>query len=202
MEQQKQEKILEQINKPALEPVRLDQVLGHLGIENGKCDDLLNAYISVARQFAESYTHLAFIKQRFRWVFDKWPADAFVNCTQRFVTVPKSPLIEVERILTQTESDDKHVFNPDNYYVSTAQNRIYRRVGVKWPKPKVEARGIEIIFTAGFGTNPDDIPVGLNKALLDLVRFIYEHKVPINNPTTMPVPFTIREVLNLYRRTW
>lgn len=198
------------ITGPAVEPLTLAEAKEHLKIDHADEDGYITTLISAARKFAEGYTRLRLVEQTLMWTLDRWPG--YGGTTQeshplisgygknRFLEVPAGPLISVTSITTYDDADVGTVWDVANYYVSSPQNRVYRRTGVAWPIAGRAGGGIEILYKAGFGTLASDVPKSLRQALLLLVSHLYQNREPVTEGAALNVPFTIREHLNLFRR--
>jgi uncharacterized phiE125 gp8 family phage protein len=70
------------------------------------------------------------------------------------------------------------VFDASNYYVDTAgtPGRIVLTQGAVPPVPGRIANGIEIRFTAGYGTTEDSVPTLLRQGMLQVIAHLYEHR--------------------------
>lgn len=198
------------ITGPALEPVSLAEAKEHLKIDHSDEDAYITSLITAARKFSEAYTGILFIEQNLKWTLDRWPGyggtyqetlPLISNYGKnRFIEVPKGPLLAVTSITTFDDDDGSAVWGPENYYVSAAQNRIYRRTGVAWPNPGRAGDGIEIIYQAGFGPLASDVPATLRHALLLIIGHLYSNREPVKEVAALNVPFTIREQLGLFKR--
>ncbi len=102
-------------------------------------------------------------------------------------------------ITTYDDDDTGTVWDSANYYVSSPQNRIYRRTGVSWPLAGRAGGGIEILYKAGFGPNPSDVPKSLKQALLQLIAHFYSNRETVRDTQSLHVPFTVREQLSLFK---
>lgn len=198
------------ISGPTVEPLTLAEAKEHLKIDHADEDNYITSLISASRKFAEDYTRLRLIEQTLMWTLDRWPgyggsigeSHPLVVGYQknRFIEVPRGPLISVTSITTYDDADVGTEWDAENYYVSSPQNRIYRRTGVAWPSAGRTGGGIEILYKAGFGTLANDIPKSLRQALLQMVSHLYIHREPVTEGTVLNVPFTVREQLNLFRK--
>ena len=80
----------------------------------------------------------------------------------------------------------------DGTAIDSAANLRARPVTVTIPRSGV----VEIDFTAGFGTDPADIPTPLRQALLLLVAHLYEHR---GDSAAPPIPMMVDALVAPYR---
>ncbi|HIE72284.1 MAG TPA: hypothetical protein EYP98_20125 [Planctomycetes bacterium] len=74
------------------------------------------------------------------------------------------------------------------------------RTGVVWRQPGRVANGIEIDFTAGYGTEASDVPEPIRQALLLLVSHWYERRDPIEvGAANTMVPVPVSQLLEPYK---
>jgi uncharacterized phiE125 gp8 family phage protein len=137
---------------PAEEPVSLAEAKVFLRIEDDAEDGLLTTLIGAARLHVEGVTGKAMLAQSWRVTLDAWPED-------RTVRLPVGPLIALTDI---TAFDAAGV----GYAVPLSQfrsepDRLLVPDAVAGMPALQERHGIEIDFTAGFGSDPGDVPADL-----------------------------------------
>jgi uncharacterized phiE125 gp8 family phage protein len=81
-----------------------------------------------------------------------------------------------------------------------APPRLVRHGALVWPKPGRIANGIEVAFTAGYGTAAADVPSPIRQAILILIAHWYEHRSPLEEgAAAQPVPDMVSELLAPFR---
>ena len=199
------------VTAPAVEPLTLVEAKEHLKIDHTDEDTYISSLIASARVFCERYTKLALDEQTLKWTLQSWLGDnepasyglesiPALRSGEKFIEVPVGPLSSVTSITTYDDDDNATVWNAANYYVASAHNRIYRRVGITWPKPGRAAEGIEIIYKAGFGANASDVPKSIRQGLLQLIAHLYEHRENVTDVPLSLVPFSVTQSFDLYRK--
>lgn len=170
---------------PLSEPVTLAELKDHLRLDHNGEDALLNSLISTARQYLEQRTSLALIDQSWRLCLDHWPNG---NC----VMLHKSPVQTIDNIeqfdidgLPQTLSSASMLLDG-----KSKPARLY--VGAQ-SAPGQAINGIEITFTAGFGT-ASDVPDTLKRAILIHAAHMYEFRGVISadqQPASVPEGYEV-----------
>lgn len=187
------------IEGPALEPVTLDEAKNQARIDTDDDDDLITAFIAAAREYAETFTHRAFITQRWQLTFD--------GGFPRKINLPKPPLQSVEDITyidlngaMQTESSTLYVVSApsgpkaDFGFVVPAYSVI-------WPTTRSIIDAVTVPFTCGYGDDPGDVPELIKAAIRLHVAEFYkmrEQSVEIRG-TVAQTPFGVDALLWPYR---
>jgi len=182
-------------SQPAVEPLTVDEVKTYLRIDHDDEDCLLASLITSARFQVEAALDLALIIQSWSWTFDAWPKGNALELPIGFVQ-------SVQAVRVTARDGTVSEVSPDQFALEGG--RIPPRLVAKsgdWPKPGVPALGIEIAFTAGFGSEPSDVPEPIRQALLMLVAHWYEHRDPaeIGGPATR-IPEAVSALLKPYSR--
>lgn len=117
------------------------------------------------------------------------------------VKIPLSPVASLTQVRVRNAAGAMEPVGAGNYVAVLVgrPQRIVRTNGA-WPIPAVPAAGIEIEFTAGFGSAAADVPAPIRQALLLLIAHWYEHRDPfeIGAPQTS-IPSAVSRLLNPYR---
>jgi uncharacterized phiE125 gp8 family phage protein len=94
------------------------------------------------------------------------------------VNLRPMPLCSVEGIYVYDSAGEAAVFAPENYYTETLRRpgRLLLQDGKAAPQPQRIANGIEIRYTAGFGTTPQAVPAMLRQGMKQLAAHMYENR--------------------------
>jgi uncharacterized phiE125 gp8 family phage protein len=152
---------------PAEEPVSLVEAKAFLRVDDGAEDGLIATLIAAARMHVEGITARALLAQSWRVVLDRWPEDGVVR-------LPVGPFMAVTEITAYDESGVGHDV-PLAQFMS-APDRLLLPTTVSGMPALRERQGIEIDYVAGFGTEPEEVPVDIRQALLVLVGHWFEHR--------------------------
>lgn len=159
------------ITPPSQEPVSLAEVKAQLRLETDADDALLAALIVTARSVAESLTGRALLAQTWRLYLDQPP-------TQRYLLLPKAPLLSVAQVCSYDEADNLTVFASSAYLVDTASQpgRLVLRGLYSWPQFLRSANGLEVTYTAGYGSEAAQVPAAIRQGLLAHIAHLYQHR--------------------------
>jgi uncharacterized phiE125 gp8 family phage protein len=181
------------VTPPAQYPVSLAEVRAQLGIETTDEDARLTGLIAAATEMAEQYTNRSFISRSYRGFLDCFPYCGHLE-------LPRAPLQSVTSITTfDDDGDVATVFSADDYYVDTGSTlgRVALRSGSSWPTFTRRSNGAELIWVAGFGDNPADVPEGIRLAIQVLIGWLNEQRGDEASPKDMPM--AAEALLNPYR---
>lgn len=180
---------------PALEPITLAQAKAHLRLDSADEDALVAGLIAAARLHLEEVLARAMITQSWSYLFDRWPAGSTVR-------LPLAPVQSIT-VVRVYGIDDAAVVLPADTYILDGQSRpprLVRRAALAWPRPGRNANGIEIVFVAGHGSLPAEVPQPLRQAILLLVAHWFERREPIEIGTTaIPLPGMVDDLVAPYR---
>ena len=181
---------------PASEPVSLAEAKAHLRVDATDEDTLINTLITAARTHLEVTLSRAFITQTWTWWRDAWPA-------ARRLALPIAPVQAVSAVRAYAADDTATTLDAASYSLDAASDpaRIVLGQGVSWPPVGRAANGAEIVFTAGYGAAPADVPAPLRQAILLLVAHWYERREPVLvGERGAEIPEGIGALLAPYRR--
>jgi len=181
---------LTETTPPAVEPLDLAETKTFLRIDHSNDDTLVTGLIYAARQFCESVTGRSLITRSYSLYLDYWPgttslgwwdgvqegADILFNNSA--LNLPKPPLISVTSVKVYSVSGVATDFSSANYFVDTVgiPGRIVLTEGALPPIPGRIANGIEVNFTAGYGTTAASVPIVLRQGMKQIVAHLYEHR--------------------------
>jgi uncharacterized phiE125 gp8 family phage protein len=159
---------------PSAEPVALDEAKLHCRVDGDAENTLVASLILAARMHVERSLDLALIGQSWSLFLDRWPDAPYVE-------LPLAPLISLDAIRLHGPTDSFVTLDPGLFITDRASRRprIARNDGQSWPLPGRSVNGIEIVFTAGYGPDADDVPMPLRIAIRQLVAHWYEAREPV-----------------------
>jgi uncharacterized phiE125 gp8 family phage protein len=141
-----------------------------------------NTYISnlitTAREYCEDYQHRALATQTWDLILDKFPTDS------DYIEIPLSPLQSVTSVnyIDYAGTSATMTASTSGYFVDTNNEpgRVCLSYGVSWPSFSEYPYGaIRIRFVAGHtGAAPDTIPLKTKQAMLMLISYMYENRLP------------------------
>jgi uncharacterized phiE125 gp8 family phage protein len=152
---------------PAEEPVSLAEAKAFLKVDDSAEDGLITTLIGAARMHVEGVTGRALLAQSWRVVLDDWPDNGVVK-------LPVTPFVAVTEITAYDTAGAAHEV-PLAQFMSEPDRLLLPSTVAGMPVLR-ERQGIEVDYVAGFGTEPEDVPVDIRQALLLLVGYWYEHR--------------------------
>ena len=166
-------KILEQ---PQIEPVSLSLLKEQLRVSHGQDDDRLGLLLVSARETLERYTNRAFIHQKVMLTFrpslyqnqglimDRVP----YRMTPGSVAVrfPLMPYADLEQVRVKDQKGTYHEVPLTKTDVHPSGHTLM--IHVPW-HPE-----IQVVYRAGYGDLPEDVPAPLRVAVLQLAAALYE----------------------------
>ncbi|MUZ64740.1 head-tail connector protein [Agrobacterium vitis] len=172
------------LTPPQAEPLTLVDVKAQLKIDTDDEDDLLSGLITAARLHLEAETGLCLMRQSLRLYLDDWPDSEVIQ-------LPKSPVQTIDAVTVFDENGDElHVLLKDHLLDRQARPaRLWLR---DRPLPGRPINGIEIDFTAGFGTAATDVPDTLRRAMSLHVAAMYAFRGVValaDQPAALPVGY-------------
>ncbi|MGB5949464.1 MAG: head-tail connector protein [Parvibaculum sp.] len=178
---------------PAEEPVTLAEARSFLRLDGVEENALVTALITAARSTLEAETRRAFVTQGWRLVLDAWPG--------RDISLPLAPVAAVDAVHVDagegTVTLDPTLFDMD---LGAEPPRMAARSDARLPRPAAGIGGIEIDFTAGYGTGAE-VPESLRQATLMLVAHWFEARGPVAfGSSAADIPLTVAALVAPYRR--
>jgi uncharacterized phiE125 gp8 family phage protein len=180
---------------PAVEPVTLAEAKTHLRVDGSAEDTLIASLIVTSRLHVEAAVGLALIAQSWSYFRDAWPPGPSLE-------LPLRPVQSIAAVRLYDENAVATPLDPATYFLDGAANppRLVRQGAPIWPKPGRIANGIEVAFSAGYGSAAADVPGPIRQAILLLVAHWYEHRSPLEaGAHAEPVPDMVSELLAPYR---
>jgi uncharacterized phiE125 gp8 family phage protein len=178
---------------PAAEPVTLAEAKAHLRVDGTAEDALITSLILTARLHIEAALGLSLITQSWSYLLDAWP--------EREVRLPLRPVQSVSAVKVTAADGAVATLASDRYLLdgAGAPPRLVP-VGGPFPAPGAAALGIEIAFSAGYGSAAANVPAPIRQALLQLIAHWFEHREPVEAGASVTrIPITVSELLAPYR---
>ena len=197
-------------------PVTVNEIKQHLRIDadNFDQDAELSMMLKSAITTLEEYTGRSFITKTYELHLDKIPyaqedylsegitTGPDIQMTQNYINLPKAPLVAVSSFTSYNDSDAATVFAATNYYVDTVSipPKVVLRRSSSFPSGSLRvANAFKIIFTAGYGTAPKDVPEAIKQAINLYVSHLYENRELYIEQKQLPVPMTLATLLQPYK---
>jgi len=180
------------VTPPSGTPIALADAKAHMRVDSTSEDDLITSLIAAAGARIEAETELALLSQTWRLYLDAWPPDLEVE-------IAPTPVLSVDDIVVYDAAGDPASVPTTGYLVDRYARPARIRLTDAGSSPGVEINGIEIDFTAGFGSDPADIPEPLRQAMLLLIAHWYENRQVASDGRANPVPAGYAALVAPYR---
>lgn len=184
------------ITPPAAEALTLAETKAHLRLDTSDEDDLIASLITVAREHLERTAGLCLMTQTWRLYLDSISEDAVIPIT-------KGPVQTIDSIMVYDEDGEASAVSLDGHVLDGIR-RPARLMLMQKVTPGRAVNGIEIDFTAGFGTTATDVPDTLKRAMLTHVAQMFSCRGVVgadDQPALIPpgydrliAPFLIRSL--------
>lgn len=151
---------LQLITPPAAEPIFLDFAKLHVRQDDVADDALITAFISAARDFAETKTGRQLVAARWKLILDSFPGPSLVGVPfgdaftlpKHAILLPKSPAVQIVS-LQYTAMDGSTQTVPTTDYVADLAcepARITPVFGKIWPIPLPQIGSVQVTFDVGY----------------------------------------------------
>lgn len=198
------------VTGPAVTPVSRTEARNHLRLDDDVDGSLVRAYIQAATDWAENYTGRFLVSRTCQMMLDGarelesplWEGMRTGPSNVAYldhIELAAAPVISVESIKYYSDDDTQYTWAASNYFVDTFSEpaKVVLRDGGTYPTDLRAANGLEINFTAGYGSNPSAVPEAIKVAILQYIAFLYEHRG--DNEAGMQSPPVLRALLDPYR---
>ncbi len=169
-------KRLARLTEPLLEPLAVEELEWWAdtaisdvdGIADVATSEALEGVITDQRQFLETELGRATVNATWKLSLD--------DCDVRGeITIPMPPLVSVESITTYDTDDVPYIVPTIVYQVVPGDpGCVVLRYCQVWPSSLRENVAMEIAFTAGYGTDPINVPGHIRTGIKQLVTYLYK----------------------------
>lgn len=163
-----------QTTPPANQPVTLTRMKHHLRVDGDDEDQLIETQLAAATRWVEEFTSRQLVTASWTLTLDRWPiGDA--------IRLPRPPALAVTSITYHRSDGTDDTMDPDDYELDNRDDyttaRLYLAYGASWPSVVLRRyAGIEILYTAGYGTDPDDVPEVFRSGIKAAAGSLYENR--------------------------
>ncbi len=159
------------VTPPQGEPLSLAETKTFLRLDSTTNDVAVSDLVTAARHRIETAAGLALLTQGWRLVLDDWPASGAVE-------LMLAPLASIDEVREIDADGVATAVDPVHYLADTASRpaRMVLRSSRLWTKPGLEAGGIEVDFTAGYGADGTSVPLPLRQAVMHIVTEAFENR--------------------------
>lgn len=179
------------IEPPEIEPVSLIAAKAYLRLDSDHEDGQIESFIRTARKSLEAFTGRCLIKQMWRFTLNAGFAAAVSDANylgghhsrgKGGIEIPKSPFIELVGVPFLNDEYGRREIK--EFRIDTSQRLAHLHFGPTLAQHLNGQASVEILFYAGYGENPSDVPEAFKQAILMVVAQLYEVRGPINDNFT------------------
>ena len=166
------------ITPPAVEPITLEEAKLHLRVDFDDDDALISRLIKTARESAESETSRTMVATTFELALDAWPGcPSGAVGPWPIIKILNPPLLAVESITHLDHAGETQTLDPSTYIVFEGDPALittaFRQT---WPSVPRHPGAIKVRYTAGYGTDPSDVPDCVKTWMLLTIGSLYENR--------------------------
>jgi len=196
------------VTQPKGQPISLANAKAYLRVTNNLEDELIDSLIGQAANHVELYLRRSLITRDIKLTLDSLPmknssnqwwdgvqqgAIGQLSQVADTIILPYPPIVSVTSITSYSSADASSVLDTSNYFLDASGSRICLKQGGLWPVDLRSKKAMEIIYKAGYGSVPSDIPQGIQGAVRAMVSFLYQ------NRDCLEIPESIENMLKPYR---
>ena len=172
------------VTPPAVEPVSAAEMRQWLKAGDDVDDDLIAGLVAAAREAAELYTGRAFITRTLKMTLDgfggrgPWfpghydlPVDYFDAAMPNRIELPTPPVQSVLSVTTYDSANAATVYPAPNYRL--CGSGVALNDGYYWPSSLRSCAPAEIVYVAGYGGTPADVPAMVRTAIKRHAQDLY-----------------------------
>lgn len=155
------------------EPITKAEAKSFARQDDATDDTLIDTLIEAAREWCESFTGRAFIKQTWTQIID-WSFPGVIQ-------LPYAPLTSVSSITYIDTAGTSQTLASSEYTVDIQKEpgRVYEAWTKTWPTTRFIRQAVTVTYLAGYGNAASDVPVPLKTAVRQLVLHWYDQREPI-----------------------
>jgi len=179
---------------PAIEPLTIREVKLALNISDDADDELIAQFIRDAVSEIEEVSGLAMISQTWQLTLDRWPparepwwegvrqgsiSDLHGSSYASDVRLPRYPLQSITSCTVYSEDGTSSAVTVANVFDVDTQSlpgRMTLQSGAAWPVALRANNAIEVVYVAGYGDAPENIPDGLRRAVRQMAAYAYANR--------------------------
>ena len=181
------------ITGPAKHPIELDELKDHLRIETTVADEDANLYglIRAANGYVEEFLNRSLLEQELELSLDAFPSGSDP------IRPSFGPLVSVTSIKYDDVDEVEQTWANTKYKVDTASvpGRIVAAFNESYPTALTQVNSVRVRYKAGYGTDVDDVPENIRRAVMMLAAHLYENREATIQANLMEVPMGVKGLL-------
>ncbi|MFN7709852.1 MAG: head-tail connector protein [Holosporales bacterium] len=176
------------ISAPAQEPISLVESKVYLRVDHDAEDRLIEHFIKCARQAVEAYTARSLMVQTWQMSVNSGygsmiSSSEYLNGIQSKggggIELARSPFVELMKAPLLVDEYGRREIH--DYRLDTAGRVARIHFGASLAQFLSGQGHLEILFKAGYGEQPGDVPAPLRQAIIMVVADLYERRQSAND---------------------
>ena len=143
------------IDKASDTVVSVAEAKMYLRIDHGEEDELLMHLIRLSTSWVEQETGRSLLRQKWSYTH-----------TNTTLDLPHGPVTSVESIRVK-----RRILRPSEYEVEPYRSSLRIKIPFVWGRVP-----LTVVYWAGFGDRPEDVPLALRHAVMTTLAHIYENR--------------------------
>lgn len=179
--------------------INIADLKSHLRLSTSDEDGLLTLYARAATHYVETKTRRALITRTFRLEMPEFP-QAHGNSFE----LPLAPVSSVQSIQYYDTQGVLTTWGTENYALdaTSALPRIVPAYSVPYPYVQSQhADGVQVNFTAGYGSTFASVPQGLQFVVMLLAGHFWANRMPVEavGGAGAEIPYTLQFAMDSYK---
>lgn len=182
-----------QTTAPIGEPVELADIVQQVRFVDAPDRTYANGLITKARRYVETRLQRQLLTASWSMYLDGFPEE---------IEVRRLPVLTVASITYVDTAGDTQTLSSSLYQTDLAcpdaPGRIKPAYGEAWPSTRSgDYNAVTVAFTAGYGTDAEDVPETIRHAIMMLVAWWFDQREPVSiGGVVNPLPFTVQSLID------
>ena len=118
-----------------------------------------------------------------------------------FIDLAMTPIVSFAHVKVIDDAGSETTWDASNYYVDTVRDvpRLVLRDGGSFPSDLRSANGLKLVYDAGYGASPINIPDAIKMAMMQYCTFMYEHRGDFERFPPPQPPKLVKTLLTPYQ---
>lgn len=185
---------------PTTPLLTLDEVRVHVRVDEDETElAYLGSLVAVATDYIENRRSEALLDQQWTMTLDHFPGFS------GGLRIPRPPLRSITSIQYVDTQGATQTLDSSLYRVLQGSRaaEVHPIYGTTWPSTLPDPGVVTVVFRAGYGTTPADVPEGLKQAAKILVATWFEQREAVLTGTIVAkVPGSADALIDLTRTEW
>ena len=197
---------------PTREPLFVDDVRNYLRLDDDVEETLIISLITASREWAENYTGRALITrtvsqfQDSHYYLKGYMPEGFytgidVNIVDNYIDLAMTPISSFTHVKYFNDAGTESTWASSNYFVDIVRDvpRLVLRDGGSFPSELRAANALKLVYEAGYGSTPNDVPDAIKMAMMQYCTFMYEHRGDFERFPPPQPPKLLTQLLQPYQ---